>query len=59
LLPHQWDLQIRRPVGRPAEWAAVNMLAAIEKQVMGNIDQVMINVSFGVRQPERLKGLPL
>jgi hypothetical protein len=35
------------------------MLAAIEKHVTKNIDQVVIDVSFGIRQPERKKGLSL
>src|SRR5437899_11291898 len=55
LLSHQRDLQIGRPVFRLVKSATVNVFAPIEKHVVVDIDEVVVDIRLSFDQTKQLK----
>src|SRR2546425_11864295 len=56
LLSHQRDLQIGGPVFRLIKCAPVHVLTPIEKHVVVDIDEVVVNIGLALDQAKQRKG---
>jgi hypothetical protein len=59
LLTYKGNLEIGRSVGWLVEWAAVDIFAAIEKQIPVDIDQVVVDIDPGLGKTKWGEGLAL
>jgi hypothetical protein len=57
LLPDEGDLQVRGSVGRFVKRAAIDIFATVEKHVLIDIDQVVVDIDLWVGEAKRQKGL--
>src|SRR5690349_20492925 len=58
LLSHQRDFQIGRPVFRLVKTATVHVLTPIEKHVVVEIDEVVVDIGLSIDQTKHRKGFP-
>src|SRR5437899_7091825 len=58
LLSHQRDLQIGRPVFRLVKSTPVHVFTPIEKHVVVDIDEVVVDIGLALDQPKQRKGFP-
>src|SRR5713101_8882361 len=58
LLSHQRDLQIGGPVFRLVKSATVHVLTPIEKHVIVDIDEVVVDIGLALDQTKQRKGFP-
>src|SRR5947208_4778986 len=56
LLSHQRDLQIGGPVFRLIKSTTVNVLTSIEKHVVVDIDEVVVDIGLSFDQAKQRKG---
>src|SRR3989442_14837886 len=58
VLSHQRDLQIGGPVFRLVKSATVNVFTSIEKHVVVDIDEVVVDIGLSFDQTKQRKGFP-